>query len=147
VFVVIFSLSLFVRRENPDITNVSPTPFEALIDPTTTRGRLTITNIQPRESNKPYLPFQKITLTFSAPVSKETLVISTAPLTEIVILRGATPNEFFIVPNTTWQTGTTSITISRAISQDSTAELLSPVVFSITTSLPTLTPEELKDYP
>ena len=147
VLIVIFLLSLFMKKE-PNIGDPIPTPTTIVVSVAPSLNRLTILSILPEQNvSQNYLPFQKITINFSTKVLPSTLLIQTSPETEVDILPGTQENELLIIPITTWTIGTTNITILQATSVTG-ANLNSPFSYSLTTALPTLSPEELNNiYP
>jgi len=145
-FVVLLLLSLVAGNETiSDEISPAPSFLTPTRSPTIDPNELTITGILPEENiSDYYLPFQKITISFSASVSPKNLIVETNPTTELDILQGSVSNELLLVPQTTWPIGRINITIVQAVS--ATGERLrQPFTYSITTALPTLSPEELED--
>lgn len=147
VFIVIFLLSLLINKEL-NVSGSIPKPTAIVVSFAPKLSQLTILSVLPKQNvSQNNLPFQKITINFSTKVLPSALLIQTNPVTEVDILPGTQENELFIVPKTTWTIGITNITILQARSVTG-ANLNAPFNYSITTALPTLSPEELNNiYP
>jgi hypothetical protein len=148
VFLVIFLLSVFIRNNQPSPPNRNIPPIDSPT-PTQEGDKLIITSIFPVvNTDNAILPFQKITVSFNTPVSPENIFIETNPKTETNIFQGVNPTEVFITPSSTWTLGKTELTILQTTSSIDGKRLRAPVIYSIVTSLPTLSPEELEGiYP
>lgn len=148
VFVVTFLLSVFVRNKQTPLSNQKPSPTSSP-SPTPGENELVVTNILPAaDTNNTYLPFQRITVSFNEPVLPQDLFIETVPNVQVEVFQGSSPNELFIVPSSTWPLGKTELTILQKTTSINKKELRAPVIYSIITALPTLSPEELEGiYP
>ena len=148
VFVVTFLLSMFIRNNQAPSSNQKTSPTSSP-SPTPGENELVVTSILPvAEINSTYLPFQKITVSFNEPVLSQDLFIETIPNVQVEVFQGASLNEVFIVPSSTWPLGKTELTILQTTTSINGKGLRAPVIYSITTALPTLSPEELEGlYP
>lgn len=146
VIAVIFLLNLLAPKDTIPDTDIPPAVVPS---PTPRENELIITNLLPDGgTTRTYFPFQKITLFFNDNVLPENVFVETNPPTEIEIFQGVSPTEIFIVPSSTWQIGETQISILTTTNSVSGKRLFQPVNYSIITTLPTLSPEEINaDHP
>lgn len=139
--VIIFILSLFIDRNT--LEPIVPMP-EATKTPALGPNELAVIDIFPADTRVAYLPFQKITVLFNDAVSPTDLLIQTSPPTETSVLQGSKTSEIFIIPSTAWALGRTEISVLQSPSYIGSKRLKSPYFYQITTTLPTLSPEELE---
>ncbi len=144
IFMLIFLINI---RQNRTATIQNQTPFQTpTLVPSTTPGEnelIVVSELPAEDSDASFLPIQKVTLQFNDEILPEDLTIEISPPTEVNVIRGSNNNQVFIIPKTLWANGRTYITLLQATSSVSGKRLLRPYTYSIVTSIPTLSPEEL----
>lgn len=133
---IIVSFLFPTTPSNPNPTTPAPTSNE--FKP----GELSIISIDPKDTSKTFLPIQPIEITFTMPVSKNSILYTTEPLTDSFVSEGNKDNSLIISPTTIWSSGVTQINITGAIST-SGENLINPQRYILKTAIPTI-PDNLE---
>lgn len=140
VFLLLLTL-VFIRLTAPKPEQLLPTPTPTTADstptplPTILPNELRVISALPQNQNQTYLPIQKVTLVFNDTITPDDLTIETNPATPTTILQGDS-NTLYVVPQTAWTTGTTTITVLQTTRSSNGKALLIPYTYSIITELP-----------
>jgi hypothetical protein len=138
-------LIFFFNRSTQTVI-VGPPPAISII-PTTTPAPtdLFVSSVLPPQNPKePYLPIQKITLTFSEDVKPSDLKYEIEPQTEILIRSGDDKKTLYIIPRTKWEIGSTKITILSSTISTSGKSLYRPFTYNLIVDIPPI-PEGVFD--
>lgn len=133
IIIFIFVSLILGRTPTPSQTViVSPTPVQF------SESELSITSIIPLDTKKSYLPPQPIQISFTQEVLPTSLKYTITPQTDVLVVKGSTPNSLILAPKTMWQSGITTITILGDTTSKKGLLLKNPQSYILHTAIPTM---------